>query len=225
MSPTPSRLAVAAVLLSFAALPGCVPGGRPSAPEGAGAAGGGGGMAAEWRWEAPPRASVGMPAVDGDDLAFTYGHLRLALFGADGTARWEVERVGLRDVAPRLTPDLVVAATDDGVVAVDRAAGRERWHVDLGERANAPVMAAGRAVVSTWEGSLVALDPDGGRLAWRATLPGPAVGPAAATPDGDGGGTVVVATWESEQGTAAGAVAVDGPPGAGGGRCRWSRRG
>ena len=205
MRPSPPRLLVTA-LVSFALLPACGgdrPAARPPRPEGEVA------MAAEWRWEAPPRAAVGMPATDGPDVAFTYGHLYLALYGADGTPRWELERLGLRDVAPRLTTDLVVAATDDGVVAVDRATGRQRWHTVLGERANSPVMAGGRLVVSTWEASLAALDPTGGRVAWRATLPGPAVGPAATTPDG----TVVVATWESEHGDAAGAVAVDAATG------------
>ena len=209
MRPSVTRL-LAVALLSVATVPGCRDGGSgPPAPPPAGT---GAGMGAEWRWEAPPRASVGMPATDGPGVAFTYGHRYLALYGADGTPRWEQERVGLRDVAPRLTPDLVVAATDDGVVAFDRATGLERWHTVLGERANTPVMAGGRAVVSTWEGSLVALEAAAGRVAWRATLPGPAVGPAA-----EGGG-LVVTTWESEHGDAAGAVAVDAATG----RRRWA---
>jgi len=154
-----------------------------------------------------------MPAAEGHDVAFTYGHLRLAVYTADGMPRWEAERVGLRDVAPRLTPQLVVAATDDGVAAFDRADGNERWHVELGERANSPVVAGGRAVVSTWDGSLVAVDLDGGRVAWRAPLPGAAVGPAATSADG----TVVVTTWEAADGASAGVVAVE----AGTGRRRW----
>ena len=215
MRPSLARL-LALALLSVAVMPGCRGGGDEGAAPPSGASDGGA-MAAEWRWEAPPRASVGMPASDGPDVAFTYGHRYLALYGADGTPRWALERIGLRDVAPRLTTDLVLAATDDGVVAVDRAGGQERWHTGLGERANTPVMAGGRAVVSTWEGSLVALEVAGGRVAWRATLPGPAVGPATGAVDGPGGDVVVV-TWESEHGDAAGAVAVDAATG----RRRWA---
>lgn len=208
-----TRPVLAGFLLSTVGLSGCAGAGgggeRPAIPPPeAGAPG------AEWRWEAPPGASVGMPAAEGDDVAFTYGHLRVAVYTADGRPRWETERVGLRDVAPRLTADLVVAATDDGVAAFDRAGGDERWYADLGERANSPVIAAGRAVASTWEGSLVALDVGGGTLLWRAPLPGPAVGPAATSADG----TVVVTTWEAPDGGAAGAVAVDAATG----RRRWA---
>lgn len=208
-----SRPVLAAVLVSTAALSACASRGgggeRPPARPGPVAS-----LGTEWRWEAPPRASVGMPAAEGDDVAFTYGRLRLAVFTAAGTPRWEAERAGLRDVAPRFTPDLVVAATDDGVAALSRDDGAERWFALLGERANSPVIAAGRAVVSTWEASLVALDLDGGRVAWRAPLPGPAVGPATASADG----TVVVTTWEAADGGAAGAVAVDAATG----RRRWA---
>ena len=165
-----------------------------------------------WRWPAPPPGSVGMPTVDGDGVTATYGHLRLVLLDLDGTVRWELERVGLRDVAPALTPDLVVAATEEGVVAVDRGTGRLRWDTKVAERANSPMVVGGRAVVSTWEGSLTAFDLVDGRVAWRTALPGPAIGPAATD------GAAVVVTWESMSGDAAGAVAV----GADDGRQRWS---
>ncbi|MEA2901997.1 MAG: hypothetical protein QOH36_1884 [Actinomycetota bacterium] len=165
-----------------------------------------------WRWPAPPPGSVGMPAADDDGVSFTYGHLRVVLLDLDGSPRWEVERVGLRDVAPALTSDLVVAATEKGLLAVDRATGKLRWDTEVGERANTPVVVGGRAVVSTWEGSLTAFDLDDGRVAWRTALPGPAIGPAATD------GSVVAATWESTYGDAAGAVVVEG----GDGRQRWS---
>jgi len=160
-----------------------------------------------WRWEAPPPGSVGMPGVDGDGVAVTYGHLRLVLLDLGGDERWEAERIGLRDVAPALAPDVVVAATEQGVMAVDRDTGRIRWDATVGERANAPVLVGDRAVVSTWEGSLTAFDLADGRVAWRAGLPGPAIGPAASD------GTSVVVSWESKQGDAAGVVAVDGVDG------------
>ncbi len=165
-----------------------------------------------WRWPAPPPGSVGMPSVDGEGVAAAYGHLRLVLLDLDGQVRWEAERVGLRDVAPALTADLVVAATEEGVMAVDRSTGRVRWDTRVGERANAPVIVGGRAVASTWEGSLTAFDLADGRVAWRTALPGPAIGPAATD------GAAVVVSWESMSGDAAGAVAVEGADG----RPRWA---
>lgn len=165
-----------------------------------------------WRWPAEPPGSVGMPAADGDGVAFTYGHLRVVLLDLDGAVQWELERQGLRDVTPALTPDLVVAATETGVVAVDRHSGQVRWDTEVGERANGPVIVGGRAVVSTWEGSLTAFDLADGHVAWRAALPGPAIGPAATD------GAAVAVTWESKFGDAAGAVVVEGADG----RQRWS---
>ena len=165
-----------------------------------------------WRWPAPPPGSVGMPAADDDGASATYGHLRLVLLGLEGSLRWEVERLGLRDVAPALTADLVVAATEEGVLAVDRATGKLRWDTQVGERANSPVIVGRRAVVSTWEGSLTAFDLADGHVAWRTALPGSSIGPAATD------GSAVAVTWESTHGEAAGAVVVDG----GDGRQRWS---
>ncbi len=165
-----------------------------------------------WRWSVEPPGSVGMPAADDDGVAFTYGHLRVVLLDLDGTFRWEVERRRLRDVAPALTPDLVVVATEGGALAVDRRTGQVRWDTEVGERANGPVIVGGRAVVSTWDGSLTAFDLADGRVVWRTALPGPAIGPA--TTDGD----AVAVTWEAERGDGAGAVVVDGADG----RQRWS---
>ena len=166
-----------------------------------------------WEWKAPDPAYAGMPASDGDDVAATYGTIALVLLdGADGSVRWEAKRADLRDVAPRLTSDVVLAAANDGVVAFERDTGRIRWDTKLGERANTPVVAEGKAVVSTWEGSLVALDLADGSVAWRFGLPGPALGPAATD------GTAVVTTWEAESGRSAGAVAVE----AADGRQRWA---
>ena len=213
------RPAIGALALAGCALTGCDPGSGTDASPPPHAADGRATdavpqSAAEeaWRWPAPPPGSVGMPAVDGDGVAAAYGHLRLVLLDLDGTMRWELERVGLRDVAPALTPDLVVAATEEGVVAVERSTGTVRWDTEVAERANTPVVVGGRAVVSTWEGSLTAFDLADGRVAWRTALPGPAIGPAVTD------GTAVVVTWESTFGDAAGAMAVEG----GDGRQRWS---
>ncbi|MFN2608539.1 MAG: PQQ-binding-like beta-propeller repeat protein [Acidimicrobiales bacterium] len=170
-------------------------------------------LKATWRWVAPPPSYVGMPGADDAGVAVTFGHSHVALFDSRGAVRWSVDRAQLRDVAPRLTPDTVLVATEDGVAAFDRADGTLRWAAAVGERANRPTLAGGRVVVSTWEGSLVGLDPASGKVAWRTALPGPALGPAAAT-----GAGLVLASWEADHGDGAGVVAVDAATG----RPRWS---
>lgn len=160
-----------------------------------------------WNWAAPPPASTGMPGADDREVAFTWGHEHLVLLDADGRVRWDVVRLGLRDVAPRLTADLVLAATDDGLAAFRRADGSKAWDSVLAARANTPVVVGRVAVTSTWEGQLVGLGLADGRVAWKAPLPGGSVAPPASN-----GGTVAV-TWQREDRSAAGALAVDGATG------------
>lgn len=165
-----------------------------------------------WIWEAPSPASVGMPAADDRELTFTYGHQHLVLLDKEGKLRWDVARLGLRDVAPRLTPDLVVAATDDGLAAFRRRDGAKLWDTPLHARPNTPVVAGGTAVTSTWEGDLVGVDLVAGKVVWRLALGGASMGPPASD------GNVVVATWQELHGLRAGAVAADGDTG----RQRWA---
>ena len=153
-----------------------------------------------------------MPAADEREVAFTYGHGHLVLLDAKGQVRWDVARLGLRDVAARLTGDLVVAATDDGMAAFRRADGSKVWDTALAARANTPVVVGRLAVTSTWEGQLVGLGLADGKVAWKAPLPGGSVGPPASD------GMTVAATWQREDGSAAGAIAVDGATG----RTRWA---
>jgi outer membrane protein assembly factor BamB len=165
-----------------------------------------------WLWEAPAPASTGMPAADDREVAVTYGHQYLVLLDGKGRERWQAERLGLRDVAPRLTADLVLAAADDGVVAFRRTDGAKVWDRPLAARANTPVVVGGLAVTSTWEGQVVGLQLADGRVAWRLPLPGGSVGPPATD------GTAVAVTWQRDDQTAAGAVAVEGATG----RRRWA---
>ncbi|MCU1448172.1 MAG: hypothetical protein JWP02_342, partial [Acidimicrobiales bacterium] len=167
-----------------------------------------------WRWRAPVPASVGMPVADATAVAATYGHMRLVLFGVDGTKRWEAERLGFREEAPLLTADLVVVPADDGLVAVDRTSGRIRWDARFGETSATPVRVASLAVTCTVEGSVVAVDLRSGAVAWRTVVPGAAEGPPATD------GHTVVVSWEPEHGTDAGLTAVDGATGA----LRWTSR-
>jgi outer membrane protein assembly factor BamB len=165
---------------------------------------------AVWRWRPPPVASVGMPGADATSVGITYGHWFLVLLDGAGKQQWRAERLGLRDVAPLLQPDRVVAATDTGMAAFARDTGRALWDVDLGDRANTPVPASGgRLVVTTWDGRLLVLDAASGAVQHAVTLPGPALGPGAAS------GSTAVASWDD--GARAGVVAVDVTSGA----VRW----
>ena len=165
-----------------------------------------------WIWTAPAPAWVGMPAADDTGVAFTYGHQHLAMLDARGRVVWDATRLGLRDVAPRLSPDLVIAATDDGVAAFRRSDGSTAWDTALAARANTAVVAGRLAVTSTWEGELVGLDLADGKVAWRTALPGPAIGPPATD------GAAVVVTWDRTPTRSGGAVAVEAATG----RQRWA---
>jgi outer membrane protein assembly factor BamB len=165
-----------------------------------------------WLWTAPPPAWVGMPAADDRAVAFTYGHQHLAVLDGSGRVQWDASRLGFRDVAPRLTADLVMAATDDGVAAFRRSDGSPVWDTAVGGRANTPVVAGGLVVTSTWEGELVGLGMADGKPAWKLALPGPSIGPPATD------GTVVVLTWDRTESRTGGAVAVDAATG----RQRWA---
>jgi outer membrane protein assembly factor BamB len=153
-----------------------------------------------------------MPAADGYEVAFTSALSRLILVGDDGRPRWVAEHRQLRDTAPRFAGDLLVAATESGLAAFDRATGATRWTAQLGERANTPT-AGPVLVASTWDDSMFGVDAGTGATLWRVALPGAALGPA-----GLGPGGVAVTTWASDDQTAAGAVAVEAVSG----RQLWS---
>jgi outer membrane protein assembly factor BamB len=153
-----------------------------------------------------------MPTADEREIALTYGHQHLVLLDAEGRLQWDVHRLGLRDVAPRLGSELVLAATDEGVAAFARSDGAKVWDTGLAERANTPVIAGRLAVTSTWEGAVVAVDLASGAVAWRVALPGPALGPPATD------GTTVVVTWDRADLRSGGAVALDAATG----RQRWA---
>ena len=209
LSIRPTASAVLALILPIA-LVGCEGrggGGREAvAPSDAGA------LTTAWRWVAPPPNYVGMPGADGAGVAVTYGHSHVVLLDPAGQVVWTADRTSLRDVAPRLTPDAVLVATEEGVVAFDRTTGVQRWDAAVGERANTPVLAGATVVVSTWEGSVIGLHPESGSVAWRTGLGGLALGPPAAA------GDLVVASWETDHGADAGVVALDATTG----RPRWS---
>jgi outer membrane protein assembly factor BamB len=167
-------------------------------------------LSAVWTWHVPGAGSAGMPAVSGDHVAVTHSLGSLVLLEA-GRLRWQTDQPGLRDVAPLITGELVLAATEGGVAAFDRATGTLRWQTRLADRASSPVLAApDLAAVAWWNGGLAAVGTEDGAVRWEHGLPGLAIGPPAA---GDG---LVVVTWE--RGEEAGIVAVD----AGSGQHRWA---
>jgi outer membrane protein assembly factor BamB len=153
-----------------------------------------------------------MPAVDDAGAAATYGHTSLVSFGLDGAVRWEAHRLGVREEAPLLTPELIVVPADDGLVAVERATGRTRWDTRLGDVASTPVLAGRLVLTCVSGGALVAVDVDTGAVAWRAALGGRADGPPATD------ARTAVATWEPDEGEHGGVTAVDVATG----RERWT---
>lgn len=165
-----------------------------------------------WVWTAPPPAWIGMPAADDHQIAFTYGHQHLVALDAQGRRLWQADRLGLRDVAPRLGADVVVAATDDGLAAFSLAAGTPLWDTPVRGRANTPVIAGGLAVTTTWEGAAVAVNLADGKVAWTVPLPGPSLGPPATD------GSAVVLTWDRVDRRTGGAVSLDAATG----RQRWA---
>lgn len=156
-------------------------------------------LAQQWVWSAG-QASVGMPASDGPDIAFTVSRQRVVVLDRQGGVRWQVRR-DVRDVAPAFVDDLLLVPTEQGLVALDRATGREQWTATVGDRTNTPVITGRRAVATTWGGVMAAVDVADGRVAWQLQLGGHALGPAAAS------GSTAVATFDA--GRVAGATAVD----------------
>ena len=207
-----TRLTVALLAVLGFLLTGCRPGpeaGGTLAPPPTTDAGDDG---VTWDWIAPANASIGMPAADEREVVFTYGHQHLVLLDAEGRELWQAARLGLRDVAPRLAGDLVLAATDDGIAAFRRDDGSKVWDTPLAARANTPVVAGRVAVTTTWEGHLVGVALGDGKVLWTADLPGGAIAP----PAGDG--STVVAVWQRQDQRAAGVAAVDAATG----RSRWA---
>jgi outer membrane protein assembly factor BamB len=158
-----------------------------------------------------------MPAADGDDIVATYSHTFVVALKRDGTERWRVRRLGVREETPLLTPDLVVVPADDGLVAFERATGRVHWDTSLGgnvqvpdpdDAASTPVLAGRTILTCLGGGALVAVDADSGAVRWRVPLAGRAEGPPATD------GRSVIATWDPEHGDGAGVGAFDTATGA-----------
>lgn len=151
----------------------------------------------EWKWTAP-RGYVGMPAADRHGVVASYAKSWLIALDQRGRPQWEARDDSLRDVAPLLLDDAVVAATEIGLAAFDRADGQVRWRADVGDRSNTPVLADPYTLVTTtWDGRIVGVDLVSGARRWEYVLPDAVFGPPAAR---DG---IAIATWS------AGMTAVD----------------
>lgn len=201
--------AVRRTLLFFLFLPvllvGAACGGprRPPAPVAARPAG--------WTWHTTADANAGMPAADGAGVASVLDHEEVVLLEPDGRRRWEVTPgVKLYDTAPLLESARVVVASEQGLVALDRATGATRWATDLGDRSATPARAGGVLVTTTWSQRIAAVDGNTGAMVWALDLPGE-VYDQPAVADG-----LAFATWDD--GARAALIAVDAQTGA----LRWS---
>src|SRR5581483_8115394 len=83
---------------------------------------------AGWTWRTTADANAGMPAADGAGVASVLNHEEVVLLDHHGARRWEVTPgMELYDTAPLLERDQVVVASEQGLVALDRATGATRW--------------------------------------------------------------------------------------------------
>lgn len=94
----------------------------------------------------------------------------------DGRVRWQV-KPGWIAWSGALRGDTLVVALEDGFVALDRAAGGERWRVDAPGQAAAVAIVAPPdgppvAVVTTRDGGVAGLDERTGEPRWSARFPG-----------------------------------------------------
>ncbi|MBV9255021.1 MAG: PQQ-binding-like beta-propeller repeat protein [Actinobacteria bacterium] len=166
---------------------------------------------AGWTWQTTADANAGMPAADGGGVASVLNHGEVVLLDARGHRKWEVTPgMNLNDTAPLLEHDAVFVASDDGLVALDRATGATKWATNLGDTGATPARAGHLLVTTTWSKRMAAVDADTGAVAWALDLPGQLYDPPSVV---DG---LALATWDD--GAYAALVAVDVATGA----LRWS---
>src|SRR5581483_9899597 len=126
---------------------------------------------AGWTWRTTADANAGMPAADGAGVASVLNHEEVVLLDHHGARRWEVTPgMELYDTAPLLERDQVVVASEQGLVALDRATGATRWATDLGDRSATPARAGDVFVTTTWSQRIAAVHADSGAMAWALDL-------------------------------------------------------
>lgn len=87
----------------------------------------------------------------------------------DGERRWRVSTPGVIGV-PAVAGEVVVVATTEGVVALDRRDGSRRWNASLDATGlSTPVVANGTVVVGSQGGALHGLDVGSGHTSWTVT--------------------------------------------------------
>jgi outer membrane protein assembly factor BamB len=170
-------------------------------------------------WHAPAADWPRTLLPDGPDVIAVADHHVRVYRVADGKRRWstEVPRPLERAAARGF---LVLIATEDSFLALDRATGVVRWTVRSPEEPG-PVAIVGDlpggqlAIGSTTAGGLVGIDGRSGRARWSVRFPGRVLAPMTVPP----GSTLVVSVWSTADDEGAVLRVVEGVTGA----LRWEQ--
>jgi outer membrane protein assembly factor BamB len=119
-------------------------------------------------WSFPADTEIGDRLVVADGRVHAYGAdgALYALDAATGALLWSVQTGSSVTTAPVRTGDTVYFALDNGLLALDTASGRTRWHQKI---TGAEVLVIDRDTLyaASDRGILYALDPATGRTRWR----------------------------------------------------------
>ncbi len=116
----------------------------------------------------PPFASAAGIAASADDGSVVYvaGDAGLSARDVNGQVIWQA----LRQTSfqePVVSGELLLAASADGLRALDRATGRVRWQAVKGVGLFPPAVVGDRAYVGALDGVLRAIDLRDGRVLWQ----------------------------------------------------------
>jgi len=87
--------------------------------------------------------------------------------------QWQTPLQGIPAVAPALSPELILYATDnDRLIALERSSGELRWQAELAsEPVSTPLLHGQHAIVATATGFVYAFELETGKVAWRYQFP------------------------------------------------------
>jgi outer membrane protein assembly factor BamB len=122
-----------------------------------------------WQQSYDLRGNVAAPAVDGDALVVPTNWGVAVLDPATGRERWR-SSVGMVRGSPAVTPDRVIAGTEDGrLVAINRRSRETDWHLQTGNDYlhTPPVVVDGVVYVGASDNAVYAVDAQTGDRLWR----------------------------------------------------------